>query len=104
MTRPRAAIVIATAIASIGIGAIPAQAAKERTCFYYSNSGLGLWATQNVRCSTARRVYRAATQRCGGRCAAVYRIDGYRCTLSFDGGGNGICTAWHGRRIRFSVP
>ena len=104
MIRARVITMIATAIAILGVGAMPAQAAKVRTCFYYSNSGWGLWATPNVRCSTARRVYNAATRTCNGRCDGVFPIDGYRCRLSFDGGGSGTCTASHRRRIHFTVP
>ncbi len=104
MTRLRFVTTIATTLTVLAAIAVPAQAAHLRTCFYYSNSGWGLWATPNVRCAAARRVYHDATRECGGRCNAVFRVDGYRCKLSFDGGGDGTCTASRHRRIRFSVP
>jgi hypothetical protein len=103
-TQARLLTAIAIAIVTLATTAIPARAAELRTCFYYSNSGFGLWATHNVSCKTARRVYRDATRRCDGMCHAVLPIDGYRCRLSFDGGGDGTCTASRNRRIRFSVP
>jgi hypothetical protein len=103
-TRARLLVAITAAIATLATMAIPAEAAKLRTCFYYSNSGWGLWATRNVSCKTARRVYRDATRQCNGMCDTVRRVDGYRCKLSFDGGGDGSCTASRNRRIRFSVP
>ena len=80
-------------------------ATRERTCFYYSNSGWGLWATRNVSCRTARRVYNDATRRI--RSASFHRtirVDGYRCKMDFDGGGSGNCSASRNRRIRFNVP
>jgi hypothetical protein len=103
-TQARLLTAITTAIATLATVAIPAHAANLRTCFYYSNSGWGLWATRNVSCKTARRVYRDATRRCDGMCNRVLWVDGYRCKLSFDGGGDGSCTASRNRRIRFSVP
>jgi hypothetical protein len=103
-TQARLLAALTTAIATLAITAIPARAANLRTCFYYSSSGWGLWATRNVSCKTARHVYRDATRKCDGRCNTVLRIDGYRCKLSFDGGGDGTCTASRGRRIRFTVP
>jgi hypothetical protein len=87
-----------------GASATRAQPAKLRTCFYYADSGWGLWATPNVRCSKARRVYRAAVRKCEGDCSAVFLVDRYRCKLSFSGGGDGTCNASHRRRIRFTVP
>jgi hypothetical protein len=106
MTRARLLATLATAIATLGISAISAQAqaARLRTCFYYANSGWGLWATPNVRCSTAKRIYRKATRKCGAYCNGVYQIHHFRCYLNFDGGGDGRCTASHHRRIKFSVP
>ena len=80
-------------------------ATRERTCFYYSNSGWGLWATRNVSCRTARRVYNDATRRItSGRFHRTIRVDGYRCKMDFDGGGSGNCFASRHRRIRFDVP
>jgi hypothetical protein len=80
-------------------------AMKECTCFYYSNSGWGLWATRNVSCKTARHVYNDATKRI--RSASFHRtirVDGYRCKMDFDGGGSGTCSASRQRRISFDVP
>jgi hypothetical protein len=92
------ALLAATAVSATG-------ATKERTCFYYSNSGWGLWATQNVSCKAARHVYHDATSRIpGGSFNRTIRVDGYSCKMEFDGGGSGTCTAPHHRRISFSVP
>lgn len=104
MTQARFLTAVTTAVAMLAVSAAPAHAAQLRTCFYYSTSHWGLWATRHVSCATARRVYRDATRRCDGMCNAVLPVDGYRCKLSFDGGGDGTCTASRGRRIHFSVP
>lgn len=104
MGRGRLLAAIATATVMLAAIAVPAHAASLRTCFYYSTSGWGLWATHNVSCATARRVYNTTTRECGERCDRVYRVDGFSCRLSFDGGGDGHCTASRQRRIRFSVP
>lgn len=93
-----------TAVALLAAVATPAHAANLRTCFYSRASGGGLWATRQVRCATAGRVFRDATRKCGHFCNAVFTIDGYRCKLFFGGGGDGTCTASRGRRIRFIVP
>lgn len=97
-------IICLIAAATLGVAAGSAQAARVRTCFYYSNSGWGLWATRNVSCRRARHVYNLATRRCRASCHVSPWIDGFRCRLAFDGGGDGTCVASRGRRIRFSVP
>ncbi len=106
MIRARVGSAVAIALALLAAVAVPAEGAtKERTCFYYSNSGWGLWATRNVSCKTARRVYNNATsQISSGSFNRTIRVDEYRCKMRFDGGGNGTCTASHRRRISFSVP
>jgi hypothetical protein len=107
MIRARLGLAVAIAVALIAAtGAVPAEATpKERTCFYYANSGWGLWATRNVSCKAARHVYNDATRRIQpGRFNRTIRVDGYRCTMRFDGGGDGTCTASNRRRIRFTVP
>ena len=103
--RPGPAPAIAVALLA-ATGAVPAEATtNERTCFYYANSGWGLWATRNVSCKAARRVYNDATKRIQpGRFNRTIRVDGYRCKMQFEGGGNGTCTTSHRRRISFSVP
>ena len=103
-TRLVPAVVIALALLAATI--VPAEGAtKERTCFYHSNSGVGLWATRNVSCKTARRVYNDATRRIpSGTFDRTIRVDGYQCKMRFDGGGSGTCSASRHRRIRFSVP
>lgn len=95
-----------TALALLAPIAVPARAAtKQRTCFYYANSSFGLWATRNVSCRTARRVYHDATSRLGnGLFNGIMHVDGYRCRMNFDGGGSGTCTASRHRRIHFEVP
>lgn len=95
-----------TALTLLALLTVPADATtKERTCFYDSNSGWGLWATRNVSCRTARRVYNDATRRItSGRFHRTIHVDGYRCRMNFDGGGDGTCAASRHRRIRFSVP
>lgn len=106
MIRSRFIAVLAGGLAMFAVCAVPAAAAgKERACFYYADSGWGLWATRNVSCTTAKRVYNDATKRVlSGRLDRTIRIDGYRCKMDFDGGGEGTCRASRQRRIRFAVP
>ena len=106
MIRPCLIRAFAIGLALLAVLAGPAAGAvKERTCFYYANSGWGMWATRNVSCKTARKVYNDATKRIP---AAAFdqtiSVDGYRCKMNFDGGGAGRCTAPRDRRIRFDVP
>jgi hypothetical protein len=106
MIRIRVGPALAIALTLLAATAISAEAAtKERTCFDYSNSGWGLWATRNVSCKAARHVYNDATKRItAGIFHRTIRVDGYSCKMRFDGGGNGSCTASHHRRITFNVP
>ena len=106
MTRMRPGPALAIALALLAASAAVAEGAtKQRTCFYYANSGWGLWATRNVSCKAARHVYNDATKRItGGSFNRTIRVDGYSCKMRFDGGGSGTCTASHKRRITFSVP
>jgi hypothetical protein len=106
MILPRLTQALAIGLAVLPALAVPAAgAAKERTCFYYANSGWGLWATRNVSCKTAKKVYNDATKRIpAGAFDQTIRVDGYRCKMNFDGGGAGTCTASRQRRIRFEVP
>jgi hypothetical protein len=106
MIRMRLGLALAVALTLVAASAISAEGAtKERTCFYYSNSGWGLWATRNVTCKTARHVYNDATKRItAGTFHRTIRVDGYSCKMHFDGGGSGTCTASHKRRITFNVP
>src|SRR5689334_7133319 len=86
--------------------AVPvAGAASERTCFYYSNSGWGLWATPNVSCRTAKHVYNDATRRIrSASFRKTINVDAYRCKIEHDAGGSGHCSASRHRRIRFDIP
>jgi hypothetical protein len=79
---------------------------RTHVCFYYPASGFGLWATRNVSCRSAKRVYRAAVRRIpsDARLHRTIKIDGYRCRMRFDGGGSGKCSASRHRRITFNVP
>ncbi len=106
MIRRRVGPALAVVLALLAALAVPAEGAmKQRTCFYFSTSGWGLWATRNVSCKTARLVYHDATSRIsGGSFNRTIRVDGYRCKMRFDGGGHGACTAARQRRISFSVP
>jgi hypothetical protein len=106
MIRPRLIRALAICLAMLAALAVPAAgAAKERTCFYHANSGWGLWATRNVSCKTAKKVYNDATKRIPARAFdQTIRVDGYRCKMNFDGGGAGTCTASRNRRISFAVP
>jgi hypothetical protein len=106
MIRMRLGPALAITLVLLAATAVSAAAAmKERTCFYYSTSGWGLWATRNVNCKAARHVYKDATKRIpGGRLHGTIRVDGYSCKMEFDGGGSGTCTASHQRRITFNVP
>ncbi len=106
MIRPRVIRALIIWLAMLAALAVPAAgAAKERTCFYYANAGSGLWATRNVSCKTAKKVYNDATKRIpAGTFDQTIRVDGYRCMMKFDGGGTGRCTASRNRRIRFAVP
>jgi hypothetical protein len=108
MTRARQAAAIGVALvlfAAITVAAPGAATRVERACFYYSNSGAGLWATKNVSCKTANHVYSDAMKRVqGGVWNRTIRVDGWRCVMHFDGGGTGHCSASHARRIHFSVP
>lgn len=94
------------ALVMLVAGAVSAGGAvRERTCFYHPESGWGLWATRNVSCRTAKRVYNDATRRITvGVFHRTISVDGFRCRMHFDGGGNGSCTASRQRRIRFDVP
>lgn len=98
--------VLLLAASILAVMASAAAGATERACFYYPNSGWGLWATRNVSCKTAKHVYNDSTKRIGssGRIHRTLRVDGYRCRMDFDGGGSGNCVASHRRRIRFDVP
>ena len=104
----RSRLLLTTAVLAslVGTAAVPALGAvRERTCFYYANSGWGLWATPNVSCTAAKTVYRDATKHVpAGRFDKTIKVDGYRCHMNFDGGGSGACAASRNRRIRFDVP
>lgn len=81
------------------------SAGQERTCFYYSNSGWGLWATANLTCTTAKRVYTDAMKQVPSNgLQGTISVDGYQCKMNFNGGGEGTCTASGSGKIRFEVP
>ena len=106
MIRMRLGPALAIALMLLAATAISAGAAtKERTCFYYSNSGVGSVGDAERKFKAARHVYNDATKRItAGTFNRTIRVDGYSFKMHFDGGGNGTCTASHQRRITFNVP